>query len=376
MINGQGMLVSAQNVSVPDDGFTTSRVRWYEFDTNGTPSLVQQGTINPGPGVSTYYGAPALDINGDIGITYMESSANEFVSMYVAGRLATDPLGTMSVGTDVAPGVATNFEFFRTGDYGGMSVDPTDGLTFWAAHEYGGTNPVYNTFIASFTIQAHHDEDWYSFATNAGDNLTVTLSVPGSSTGAQFVNNLSPVIQLYDSNGNMVASGTTSLTWQSLTSGTYAVRVLSANNTQGEYVVQVGGSTAMAATPLVAKPVTPLSSGQAGGSQLAATTVLGNGALQASLLLSPASAGSISSGSSTVSGASTSLSTSTSVAGASAAALQNNAIASDAVFAALNSGSSTSTADQLFMAIAHQILPVLGENEIATEFGSEERTSA
>jgi sugar lactone lactonase YvrE len=256
MINGQGMLVSAQNVSVPDDGRSTSRVRWYEFATTGTPSLVQQGTINPGPGVSTYYGAPALDINGDIGITYMESSSSEFVSMYVAGRLATDPLGTMGSGTVVAPGIATHTNFFRTGDYGGMSVDPTNGLTFWAAHEYAGTNSVYNTFLASFTIPSHHDEDWYSVAATAGDNLQVTLTLPGSSTGAQFVNNLSPVIQLYDLHGNLVANGTTSLSYTvpSGAGGNYAIRVLSANNTQGEYVLLVQDPPPAAAQASVAQP--------------------------------------------------------------------------------------------------------------------------
>jgi sugar lactone lactonase YvrE len=256
-INGQGMLVSAQNVGIPADGFSTSKVRWYEFNTDGTPSLVQQGTIDPGPGVSTYYGAPALDIKGDIGITYMESSANEFVSMYVAGRQATDPLGTMSPGTDVAPGTFTDFDFFRTGDYGGMSVDPNDGLTFWASHEYAGTNPVYNTFIASFTVQSPHDEDWYSFAATAGENLQVAITLPGSSSGAAFNNVLSPVIELYDPNGNLVASGTTSLSYSVPTGadGTYAVRVLGANNTQGEYALQVSGASGAAA--VVLPPLAP-----------------------------------------------------------------------------------------------------------------------
>jgi hypothetical protein len=241
MINGQGMLVSAQNVGVPADGFTTSKVRWYEFNTDGTPSLVQQGTIDPGQGVSTYYGAPALDINGDIGITYMESGPSEFVSMYVAGRQVTDPLGTMSPGTDVAPGTFTDFNFFRTGDYGGISVDPTDGLTFWASHEYAGNNPVYNTFVTSFTVQHLADEDWYSVQGNDGATLNISLTLPGSSTGAQFVNNLSPVVQLYDPNGNLVATGTTSISYTvpSGQGGTYAVRVAGASNTQGEYFLLV-----------------------------------------------------------------------------------------------------------------------------------------
>ena len=119
----------------------------------------------------------------------------------------------MSPGTDVAPGTFTNFEFFRTGDYGGMGVDPVDGVTFWPSHEYAGTNPVYNTFIASFTVAHPQDEDWYSFASHKGDNVQVTLTLPGSSSGGQFANNLSPVIELYDPNGNLVASGTNSITY-------------------------------------------------------------------------------------------------------------------------------------------------------------------
>jgi streptogramin lyase len=299
MINGHGMLVSAQNVSEPDDGFSTSRVRWYEFSTDGTPSLVQQGTINPGPGVSTYYGAPAINVNGDIGISYMESSANEFVSFYVAGRVATDPLGSMSAGTDVAPGVHDG-PFFRAGDYGGIGVDPTDGVTFWASNEYAGTNPVYNTFIASFKPAHPQDEDWYSFSANAGDNLQVTVSVPGSSTGAQFANNLAPVIQLYDSFGNLVASGTTSLSYlvPGGAGGTYAIRVMGASNTQGEYFVQVQGSSGMTpvklgATPLAATGTPSTSTGSATAGSLSGSTA---SALSASALPSALPAQSTSSG--------------------------------------------------------------------------------
>jgi hypothetical protein len=268
MINGHGMLVSAQNVSEPDDGFSTSRVRWYEFSTDGTPSLVQQGTINPGPGVSTYYGAPALDKNGDIGISYMESGPNEFVSAYVAGRTVTDPLGTMSAGTTFAPGIQTGFDFFRAGDYGGISVDPTDGLTFWASNEYAGTDPVYNTALTSFTTAHVQDQDWYSFAATSGNHFTVTLGVPGSSGGAQFVNTLSPTVSVYDPNGNLVVSGTTFVSFTASTTGTYSVAVAGANNTQGEYILQVTdppgapvGAVSVAAAQATATP---------GGSRLAA----------------------------------------------------------------------------------------------------------
>jgi hypothetical protein len=223
----------------------------------------------------------------------MESSANEYVSFYVAGRLASDPLGTMSVGTAAAPGIATGFAFFRAGDYGGISVDPTDGLTFWAANEYAGTDPVFNTALASFKILSPNDLDFYSFSASDGHTVNVTVSLPGSSTGAQFVNNLSPTVELFDPNGNLVASGTTSLSYTVPTGGggTYAVAIAGANGTEGEYVLNVQDPPKAAhhvSTPRLsgAYAVTGLTSLPTGGNHVA-VSVLGSAAAQPSSHLSP-----------------------------------------------------------------------------------------
>src|SRR5207245_3920303 len=39
----------------------------------------------------------------------------------------------------------------RVGDYTAVTVDPLDGLTFWAANEYQGS-AFWNTYVASFNI--------------------------------------------------------------------------------------------------------------------------------------------------------------------------------------------------------------------------------
>jgi hypothetical protein len=281
-----GMLVSAQSVGVPSDGFSASHVRWYEFNAptpsagSGSVGLVQQGTVNPGPGISTYYGTAVLDANGDIGLNYMESSASEFVSMYVTARKVTDPLGTMAPGTVVAAGIVSNPFFDRAGDYSGIAVDPSNPNTFWAENEFSGGD-IWDTHIASFTVATSGDQDFYSFAANANDPLQISVSLPGSSTGAQFSNSLSPVIQLYDPNGNLVDSGTTSLSYTALLSGPYAVAISGANGTQGEYFLQVQGSTALApvqlhpgsnAAPAPTAPVTNSPSSNAVVSAPVATT--------------------------------------------------------------------------------------------------------
>jgi hypothetical protein len=156
-----------------------ARARWYELDTSGAaPTLVQTGQIDPGPGLHTYL--PSIDIapNGDLGMTYVQSSAatadfnsdgfaDGYLSMYVTGRKATDPLGTMQPPVLVKAGEAT-YTFsvadpppYRVGDYGGLVVDPVNG-TFWAGNEYA-THAVpppnysrpfgnWGTWIANFSI--------------------------------------------------------------------------------------------------------------------------------------------------------------------------------------------------------------------------------
>jgi hypothetical protein len=243
-----GKLVSAQNIAGVN---ASANVRWYEFDTTtATPSLVQQGTISPGPGISTYFGSAAINANGDIGLTYMESSSMEFVSMYVAGRKAGDALGTLEPGVLVAAGTGDGF-FPRAGDYSGIAVDPANGTTFWAENEYQG-NALWNTRVASFSLVVPGDEDWYSVNAKVGDKLTISINLPVAGPG-QFVDNLSPLVDLYDPQGNLVASGTASFTYTTLKTGSYAVRVLSANGTQGEYVLHVSGATGPLPPMLVTK---------------------------------------------------------------------------------------------------------------------------
>lgn len=135
-------------------------VRWYEIDINpalGVPTLIQNGDIDPGPSVYTFF--PAIDIaaNLDIGITYMQVSPFEFLSMYVTGRKQTDPKTLMQPpvlvrGGDAfyAVGVAN-----RLGDYAGIGVDPLNPNVFWAANEYASAHIAadnWATWISAFNV--------------------------------------------------------------------------------------------------------------------------------------------------------------------------------------------------------------------------------
>jgi hypothetical protein len=129
-----------------------SQARWYEFDTTtSSPTLVQSGNVFRGSGVYTYF--PTLDINSenDIGMTFMESSLNEYMSMYVTGQLAGDAgSGNVQIPAEVFAGTST-YTSSRIGDYSATSVDPSDGLTFWAANEYKGSS-LWNTAVGGFQM--------------------------------------------------------------------------------------------------------------------------------------------------------------------------------------------------------------------------------
>jgi hypothetical protein len=123
------------------DGNNLSGIRWIELRRvgAGTWSVYQEGTFAPADGLDRYMAGICMDGNGNIAMAYNASSESEFVSMRFTGRLASDPLGTMTVPENtVAAGTNTINSGSRFGDYGHMSIDPTNDRTFWYTGEYGG----------------------------------------------------------------------------------------------------------------------------------------------------------------------------------------------------------------------------------------------
>ena len=154
-------LIATQTV-----GLTGPRARWYEFDTSGVaPTLTQQGTIVQGS-AATYYPSIAIAPNGDLGLTFMQSSSKQFVSMYVTGQIAGDAAGTMHVPLLAKAGLRTYVAFdctskdgCRAGDFSGITVDPNMSDTFCAANEYATSDATENwgTWITCFNLVPNHD---------------------------------------------------------------------------------------------------------------------------------------------------------------------------------------------------------------------------
>jgi len=128
-------------------------VRWYELRDPAAPTLYQQGTYQPD---STYrwMGSLAVDKQGNMAVGYSVSSTTVKPSIRYAGRLVTDPLGTLPQGeASIIEGTGVQLSGSgRWGDYSKMTVDPVDDCTFWYTNEYYQVNSNRNwqTYIGSF----------------------------------------------------------------------------------------------------------------------------------------------------------------------------------------------------------------------------------
>ncbi|MBI3838665.1 MAG: PKD domain-containing protein, partial [Planctomycetia bacterium] len=173
-------IVAAQAIGASS---TEDDARWYTIDVSGaTPAISGQGNVSAGN--NNYIVYPSVDINssGDIGMTYLQSgtAAGKYMSMYITGRRASDPAGTMETPVLVKAGVA-NEVGGREGDLSGINVD-SDG-SFWAANEWAATTASTSTFANWSTAIAH-----FTVGTIISTPPTVTppadqVAVEGASKG-------------------------------------------------------------------------------------------------------------------------------------------------------------------------------------------------
>ncbi|HWP31444.1 MAG TPA: hypothetical protein VNK96_06960 [Fimbriimonadales bacterium] len=130
--------------------------RWYDFNlgdwpNSGTVTLVQSGNVEAGSGIYVFFPAVAFNDFMDIGMVVARSSANEYPSVWATGRKSTDPSGTMGSLIELKTG-ATYWNGYRWGDYFGIQVDPSDGLTFWGVGEYADSPSAWKSWIASWKV--------------------------------------------------------------------------------------------------------------------------------------------------------------------------------------------------------------------------------
>jgi hypothetical protein len=248
-----------------DVGSDRGGVRWYEIRNPHTaPAIRQQGTYAPADALNRWMGSAAMDKDGNLAIGYSVSSSQTFPSIRFTGRLAGDPLDTLTVAeSDLRQGTGSQTHTSgRWGDYSMLAVDPSDGCTFWYTTEYynaGATSAGWSTHIGSFKLA-----DCGGTVTpppNAPSDLTATAA-SSSEIDLSWADNSSDEtefrIERCQGSGcssfaqmTVVAPNVTSYSDQSVTADTtYRYRVLAANGT----LVSSPSNEAEATTPPGGEP--------------------------------------------------------------------------------------------------------------------------
>jgi len=128
--------------------------RWYEFAMNGwplsgeDPELVQWGNMDPGPGIRTFFCSITVDDHGNAAMCYARSSTSEYISMETSYRYKSDPLDEFQPGI-IRKESTGPYTSGRWGDYSQVNVDPTDGITMWAHHEWASGG--WHTWVQGWT---------------------------------------------------------------------------------------------------------------------------------------------------------------------------------------------------------------------------------
>jgi hypothetical protein len=94
-----------------------------------------------------------MDKDHNIALGYSKSSLSVKPSIFITGRLSTDPINTLGAEAQVEAGIGVQQAGGnRWGDYSAMTLDPVDQCTFYYTNEYLKTDGQFNwsTRIASY----------------------------------------------------------------------------------------------------------------------------------------------------------------------------------------------------------------------------------
>jgi hypothetical protein len=218
---------------------TQRSLMWCELRqdaTTGTWSIHQQSIYTP-DAATRWVGSIAMDNNGSIGLCYSKSDGTSiYPSLGYTGRLASDPLNAMTFAeTMAATGAgAQGGGINRFGDYSEVTVDPSDGLTFWNTGEYFTAGGAIATRVYSFKLPVAVT----GIAENANANGYVSAFQRDNVINV-IGNNLSQtgelVVDLFDARGRQI-SGKTITT----TNNTFETTIDATSLAPGMYMVRVG----------------------------------------------------------------------------------------------------------------------------------------
>jgi len=180
LASGNQCLTTSHTVT---GGSGQAAIRWYSLCSNGGAygfALAPGGQGTFGPDTThRWMGSAALDKDGNLSVGFSASSSTIFPQLRMAGRLTTDPAGTLGQGeAHLFDGTGSQVNTSnRWGDYSALTVDPSDDCTFWFTSEYYAVTSQFNwkTRIGKFVYPG-------CGAAGPKPDLTITkVAAPGKS---------------------------------------------------------------------------------------------------------------------------------------------------------------------------------------------------
>ncbi|HUG31045.1 MAG TPA: hypothetical protein VMQ65_11095 [Candidatus Limnocylindria bacterium] len=171
-------------------------VRWYQVPVTGGTigDAVQASTFNPDSN-HRFMPSVAVDRLGNMAIGYSVTGASMYPAIRYAGRLAGDPVNTITQtetslinGTGAQVGNCGGGPCERWGDYSAMTLDP-DGCTFWYTNEYYADLSLnHKTRIGSFRYAGCTDAPPPTPVPPTPTPVPPTPTAPGDTTAPSVTN--------------------------------------------------------------------------------------------------------------------------------------------------------------------------------------------
>ncbi|HEX9794589.1 MAG TPA: hypothetical protein VGC54_11455 [Planctomycetota bacterium] len=174
-----GFLYVTHNVNGGDGA---AKVEWYKIDLRGWPNsglnpiLADNGRVNEGTNVDSWFGDVNVDAAGNMTISYNRSSPSQFIGIYHTQRKAGDPAGQTDPGVQMQ--ISTSPETgSRWGDYSGVEEDPASPGTFWSHLEY--RTGSWRTWAGRWDVAAGFSLETTSLVRGQAATLTAKNALDG-----------------------------------------------------------------------------------------------------------------------------------------------------------------------------------------------------
>jgi hypothetical protein len=188
----KGTLWTAHNIEVDTNGTANSAggrdgARWYQItNLTGTPTLLQSGTLfDPAASNPRNFWIPscAMSGQGHMALGCSAAGNNENAEIATAGRLASDPAGTLQSPTTAVTSpftynIGSQNSRYRWGDFSVTTVDPSDDMTFWTVQEYCNANNSWGVQVVKLLAPLPATPMGVSplIVTQGVTNVTVTIT--------------------------------------------------------------------------------------------------------------------------------------------------------------------------------------------------------